>query len=83
MYTASRTFGISYQALRDKMSGRTSIKIQYCGYESVFGEHIENKLVVRRMVINVRRFFFFFKFKNGGLKFGEEFYGESESDKKN
>ena len=28
-----------------KISGRTSIKIQHCGYESVLGEHIENKLV--------------------------------------
>ena len=44
-YAASRTFGIPYEALRDKMSGRTFLKIQQCGYESLLGEHIENKLV--------------------------------------
>ena len=44
-YAASGTFGFPYQTLRDKISGRTSIKIQHRGYESVLGEHIENKLV--------------------------------------
>ena len=52
VYAASRTFGIPYLTLRNKISGRTSIKIQHYGYESVLGEHIENKLVVR-MVINI------------------------------
>ena len=45
VYAASRTFGIPYQTLCNKTSGRTSIKIQHCGYKSVLGEHIENKLV--------------------------------------
>ena len=38
-------FGIPYQMLLDKISGRTSIKIQHCRYQSVLGEHIENKSV--------------------------------------
>ena len=41
VYAASRTLGIPYHTLRDKISGRTSIKIQHCGYESVLGEHIK------------------------------------------
>ncbi|XP_065642449.1 uncharacterized protein LOC136074076 [Hydra vulgaris] len=45
MYKASKTFGIPYQTLRDKISRRTSLKIQHCGYKSVLGEQIENKLV--------------------------------------
>ena len=52
VYAVSRTFGIPYQTLHDEVSGRTSIKVQHCGYELVLGEHIENKLVVR-MVINI------------------------------
>ena len=45
VYKASKTFGIPYQMLRDKIFGRTALKIQHCGYESVLGEQIENKLV--------------------------------------
>ncbi|XP_065642222.1 uncharacterized protein LOC124813635 [Hydra vulgaris] len=45
VYKASKTFGIPYQTLRDKISRKTSLKIQHCGYESVLGEHSETKLV--------------------------------------
>ena len=45
VYKASKTFGIPYQTLRDKIFGRTALKIQHCGYESVLCEQIENKLV--------------------------------------
>ena len=38
-------FGIPYKTLCNKISGRTSVKIQNCEYESVLGEHIEDKLV--------------------------------------
>ena len=44
-YAASRTFGIPYLTLCNKISGRISVKIQYCGYESKLGERIKNKLV--------------------------------------
>ena len=43
--TKRATFGIPYQTLRNKIFGRTALKIQHCGYESVLGEQIENKLV--------------------------------------
>ena len=54
LYAASRTFGIPYKMLCNKISGRTSIKVQCCRYELVLGEHIENKLVECAFSIRMR-----------------------------